>query len=325
VLTLTGAGGAVVPLSGTGELPPSTPVLSVSPQSLAFGPVTLGSSADLLLTVGNAGAGNLIGSAMVSGAGFSIVGAASYSLGAGETAALTVRFAPLGIGLVSGSLSLTGGDGATVPLTGSGAAAGPTLAVSATSVRLGGSVQVTVSGGPGNRSDWVALARVGSALTANVDWKYLSGTRTQPATGMTSAELTFAIPQTAGPYEFRFFANNGYTLLATSPVVTTLPPTLTVSTASAAPGAPVQVTVMDGPAYRGDWVVLAKVGSGPTVYVDWKYLNGTRTMPAAGVSSAVLTFTMPLTPDQYEFRFFANNGYTLLAVSPPVPVTSGTN
>jgi uncharacterized protein YegP (UPF0339 family) len=142
---------------------------------------------------------------------------------------------------------------------------------------------------------------------------------------MTFAELTFAIPQTAGQYEFRFFANNGYTLLATSPVVTTLPPTLTPSASSSAPGAAVQVTVTDGPAYRGDWVVLAKVGSAPTVYVDWKYLNGTRTMPATGVPSAVLTFTMPLTPDTYEFRFFANNGYTLLAVSPPVVVASGTN
>jgi len=106
--------------------------------------------------------------------------------------------------------------------------------------------------------------------------------------------------------------------------VTTLSPTLTVSTASAAPGASVQVTVTDGPAYRGDWVALAKVGSAPTVYLDWKYLNGTRTLPATGVPSAALTFTMPLTPDQYEFRFFANNGYTLLAVSSPVLVASGT-
>ena len=39
-----------------------------------------------------------------------------------------------------------------------------------------------------------------------------------PATGVTSAVLTFDMPET-GAYEFRFFANNGYTLLATSPVV----------------------------------------------------------------------------------------------------------
>jgi len=67
------------------------------------------------------------------------------------------------------------------------------------------------------------------------------------------------------------------------------------------------------------------VGSAATVYLDWKYLNGTRTMPATGVPSAELTFIMPLTPDQYEFRFFANNGYTLLAVSAPVLVAPGTD
>ncbi len=34
---------------------------------------------------------------------------------------------------------------------------------------------------------------------------------------------------------------------------------------------------------------------------------------------------MPLAPDTYEFRFLANNGYTLLATSVPVVVVSGTN
>jgi len=324
-LTLTGAGGATVPSSGNGELPPTTPVLSVSPQSLAFGSVGLGSNADLVVNVGNAGAGTLNGSATVTGSGFSLVSLSTYSLGGGEITVLTVRFAPPSMGPSSGSMSLTGAGGATVPLMGSGTAAAPTVAVSAASVRLGGSVSVTVSGGPGNRSDWVSLARVGTALTSYLDWKYLSGTTTQPVTGLTFAELTFAIPQTAGQYEFRFFANNGYTLLATSPVVTTLPPVVTVSSTSAAPGAAVQVTVADGPAYRSDWVVLAKVGSAANVYLDWKYLNGTRTMPATGVPSAQLTFVMPLTPDQYEFRFFANNGYTLLAVSPPVLVGSSTD
>jgi hypothetical protein len=324
-LTLTGAGGATVPLSGNGEVPPATPVLSVSPQSLAFGSVVAGSTADLVVNVANAGAGTLNGNATVTGSGFSLPGVSAYSLEAGETAALTVRFAPLGAGPASGSLILTGAAGATVPMTGSGTAAGPTLTVSATSVPLGGSVSVTVSGGPGNRSDWVSLARVGTALTSFLDWKYLSGTRSQPATGLTFAELTFAIPPTAGQYEFRFFANNGYTLLATSPVVTALPPVLTVSATSATPGASVQVTVAGGPAYPADWVALAKVGSATSVYLDWKYLNGTRTMPVAGVPSAELTFTMPLTLAQYEFRFFANNGYTLLAVSPPVLVGPGTD
>ena len=48
----------------------------------------------LLVTVRNAGAGTLVGVATAAGAGFSLVGNASYSLNAGDTALLTVRFAP---------------------------------------------------------------------------------------------------------------------------------------------------------------------------------------------------------------------------------------
>lgn len=324
-LTLTGGGGATVPLSGTGELPPVTPVLSVSPQSLSFAPTPVGTTADLTVNVQNAGAGTLVGSASVTGAGFSLVGASTYSLGPGATSVLTVRFAPSSAAPASGTLTLTGGAGASVPLSGTGTAAAPSVAVSATSVPLNGTITVTVSGGPGNRADWVAMALVGSAPNVNLGWKYLSGTQTQPPTGLTFAQLTFTIPQTQGQYEFRFFANNGFTLLAKSPVVSTLPSTVTVSATSVAPGASIQVTIADGPAYRADWVALAKVGSAVTANFDWKYLNGTRTMPATGTSSAVLTFTMPLAPDTYEFRFFANNGYTLLAVSAPVTVVPGTN
>ena len=119
----------------------------------------------------------MTGEASLSGAGFSLVGPQSYSLDTGETMTLTVRYEPVELGEASGTLNLTGADGATVPLSGKGGT-GPNLMVSATSVVPGGSVQVTVSDGPGNRLDWVALAKVGSSLTSYVDWRYLSGTRT---------------------------------------------------------------------------------------------------------------------------------------------------
>ncbi|HXV59962.1 MAG TPA: Calx-beta domain-containing protein, partial [Vicinamibacteria bacterium] len=323
-LSLTGAGGATVPLDGTGEQPSTTPVLEVDPSSLSFGSVGLGASADLPITVRNAGAGVLTGNASVTGSGFLLVGVSSYSLGPGEATSVTVRFTPMSAGDATGTLSLTGGNGATVPLSGSGTQ-GPSVAVSTTSVALGAPVQVTVSEGPGNRTDWVALAKVGSPLSSYSDWQYLSGTRSVPATGLTSAVLTFVMPRTLGDYEFRFFANNSYTLLAASPVVSLRPPTLTLSTTSVEPGGSVQVSVAEGPGYRGDWVSLSLVGSASTSYVDWKYLSGTRSMPATGVTSAVLTFVMPQTPGTYEFRFFANNGYTLLAKSPAVVVSVGTD
>ena len=282
-LSLTGAGGATVPLSGIGELPSTTPLLEVDPQTLSFGSVAPGSDADLSITVRNAGAGILAGEATVTGPGFLLVGVTNYSLGAGETTSLTVRFAPPVAGEAIGMLSLTGAGGATVPLSGTGTV-GPTVAVSATSVALGGSVEVTVSNGPGNRGDWVSLAEVGSAANSYLDWQYLNGTRSIPATGQMSAELTFTMPLTPGEYELRFFMNS-YDLLATSPVVTVRPPSLTVSATTVAPGGSVQVSVAEGPGQRGDWVALAAVGSGLASHVDWSYLSGTRSMPATGVTS----------------------------------------
>ena len=46
----------------------------------------------------------------------------------------------------------------------------PTLSVSTTAVAMGESVQVTVADGPGDRSDWVSLAEVGSAANSYLDW-----------------------------------------------------------------------------------------------------------------------------------------------------------
>jgi hypothetical protein len=64
--------------------------------------------------------------------------------------------------------------------------------------------------------DWVVLAVAGSPVTSYLDWQYLSGSRLAPPTGLTSAELTFAMPSTPGAYEFRFYKSASFTLLATS-------------------------------------------------------------------------------------------------------------
>src|SRR3990167_5697379 len=65
-----------------------------------------------------------------------------------------------------------------------------------------------------------ALSPSSSPNNRYISWQYLSGTQIQPTTGKTSATLTFTMPQSAGTYEFRFFANNAYTLLARSEQIT---------------------------------------------------------------------------------------------------------
>ncbi len=111
-----------------------------------------------------------------------------------------------------------------------GVAAGPTVNVTTTSVAPGGLIQFTVSGGPGNRMDWVTLSPASAANNGYVDWSYLNGTKTAPSTGRTSATLQFTAPSTPGTYNVRFFANNSLaTRLATSANITVATqPTLTI-------------------------------------------------------------------------------------------------
>jgi subtilisin family serine protease/uncharacterized cupredoxin-like copper-binding protein len=89
------------------------------------------------------------------------------------------------------------------------------LAVSATSVPVGGQATVTLSNGLGGEWDWLALAAVGSPDTSNVQWIYVGA-------GVTTR--TWTVTLTApGSYEFRLFLNDGYTRAATSPTVTAVP------------------------------------------------------------------------------------------------------
>jgi hypothetical protein len=106
------------------------------------------------------------------------------------------------------------------------AQAQPAITASPASVSAGGTETVTVSGGPANTTDWVGLFPVGAANTAYVSWQYLSGTQSAPSTGMSAATLGFVMPSTTGQYQFRFFAANGYTLLATSGTVTVVAPSM---------------------------------------------------------------------------------------------------
>lgn len=96
----------------------------------------------------------------------------------------------------------------------------PTLGLGTATATPGQVIPVAVSGGPGNRTDWIGLFIVGSPQTTYRDWKYLNGQRTPPAQGLSAATVSFTMPTTPGTYEFRLFLANGYTVLATSGGVT---------------------------------------------------------------------------------------------------------
>ncbi|MBI2435815.1 MAG: hypothetical protein HYV26_23410, partial [Candidatus Hydrogenedentes bacterium] len=95
------------------------PRLGINPGSLEYGPVALGVYRDLTLSVTNTGTGTLSGSASISGV-FSVQGGNTYSPTAGQSNLLTIRFTPGAAQAYNGTLTLTGGSGATAALTGSG-------------------------------------------------------------------------------------------------------------------------------------------------------------------------------------------------------------
>jgi hypothetical protein len=128
------------------------PMISVTPSSEDFGSVEVGSSADRIFTVQNIGQGTLSGTATTS-TPFSIISGGNYSLTAGQNQMVTVRFSPLSEGISNGTVTFTGGVGASVPV----------LGVGASSSGNGGG-----GGGSGGGGCFIATAAYGSPLEPHV-------------------------------------------------------------------------------------------------------------------------------------------------------------
>jgi hypothetical protein len=135
-----------VALSGTGTTPaPQQGTLSVSPQSLAFGSVVTGASSSQSVTVSNSSTVAVtISSLTATGTGFSQSGAElPLTLSAGQSAAISVKFAPTVAGSFTGALQISSNAtnaGISVALSGTGTTPAPqqgTLTVSPQSLAFG--------------------------------------------------------------------------------------------------------------------------------------------------------------------------------------------
>jgi uncharacterized delta-60 repeat protein len=94
---------------------------------------------------------------------------------------------------------------------------GPTLSALQAKVGPSGAIAVTFSGGPSNPQAWIAMYVPGAT-----EGEYLGSY--QYTAGAASGTFTFPTPDTLGTYEFRMFADNGYTRIATSPAFTVTMP-----------------------------------------------------------------------------------------------------
>ena len=89
----------------------------------------------------------------------------------------------------------------------------PTISVSTTTATTGSSVTATLTNGYGGAQDWLALAATSSGNTTYVRYIYVG-------TGVTTRTSTVTMPSTPGTYEFRYFRDNNYIRVATSPTIT---------------------------------------------------------------------------------------------------------
>src|SRR6185295_3727722 len=94
--------------------------------------------------------------------------------------------------------------------------------------------------------------------------------------------------------------------VALSAAVSKTTATLTVSAATVTAGGTVTVTIENGRAAAKDRVMFYSSATQRVADLDWKYLNGERTAPSDGLSTAVVTLTAPSAPGQYLVRLMTD-------------------
>jgi hypothetical protein len=129
---------AVIAVSGNGVQPAS----SITPSSVSFGNVTVGSPASQMIQLQNSGSGTLtVSQASVTGSGFGIgTLALPLTLSSGQTSNFNVQFNPATAGAATGTVSLVNNapnSPTTIGLSGTGVAATQVLTFSTTSISFG--------------------------------------------------------------------------------------------------------------------------------------------------------------------------------------------
>jgi hypothetical protein len=199
--------------------------------------------------------------------GFSGLSNGSYTITPTKTG---YTFSP-----VNRTVSISGGDVMSQNFTGSASAT--TLSVTPNTVAKGSSVTVTFNNATTPTStDWIGLYTPGSADTAYLSWIYDSSCTQTAGTARASGSCQYLIPADlpVGTYEFRLFANDGYTRLAVSNALTVVigVSTLSVAPNSIARGSSVTVAFNNANVPTStDWIGLYTPGAADTAYLSWIY------------------------------------------------------
>src|SRR5262245_37736057 len=156
---------------------------------------------------------------------------------------------------------------------------------------------------------------------------------TVAGTARASGSCSYLLPATlsAGNYELRLFANDGFTRLAANSLTVTTggstPPTLTVNPKTVKPGSTITASWsgITAPTAK-DWIGLYAPGAADTKFINWIYVSCSMKAGSAR-SSGSCSYGLPATLGlgNYELRLFANDGFTKLAASNTVTVSTSSN
>lgn len=267
--------------------------LTVAPSSFDFGSVAVGASASSTFMLTNSGATTISGVASTN-APFSILSGAAYTLAAGQSQTVAVRFAPTAAGSYLGNASFSGAGGASASLSGIGIGLGMT--VNPIMTTPGATVAVNWSNIPSpTPTDWIALYAAGQPNTNFITWTYVNCTK-QPSSPIASGSCPFTLPASlnSGNYEFRLLANNGFTTLASAILnIEGLPMVTIVASDPNAAEAGLDSGVFSISRTGGTATALTvryTMGGSATNGTDYALLDGSVTIPA-GSTAASLTVT----------------------------------
>ncbi len=201
---------------------PPPPLLTVTPESHDFGTIRAGMTSERTFLVQNAGGGVLTGEASV-GAPFSIVSGGGYSLAAGASQEVTVRFSPTVAGQHNRTVTFTGGAGASRGVTGVATSVTPLIVVTPASQDFG-----TIKAGATVERAFVVQNAGGGILTGGASvgspFRIVSGGTYSLAAGA-SQEVTVGYdPTVAGSHSASvMFTGGGGAIRRVSGSATSLP------------------------------------------------------------------------------------------------------
>jgi len=164
----------------------------------------------------------------------------------------------------------------------------------------GADIMVGWQGG-GYQDDYVAIARPGSSGGEYIAYTYVKD----------GNPLGLTMPLQPGTYELRYVLGQDDKIAARRAIrIDPVSASLLASPTTAA-GGKIMVT-WTGPAYRGDYISIAKRGAAPGDYESYGSVK----------SGSPLDLQTPSSPGKYELRYIASGPKDVILASRPITVTS---